>query len=118
MANVLTLMLKLFRPGVATIVRTIYKRLSLEEVHAQADRVMAQLREHFPQGAEMLAHALTDILAFSALPVSHCQKFWSNNPLERLAEGIRRRRACPGRERVGYLPQPSREPASGGRGAG
>ena len=67
MANVLTRMPKLFRPGVATIVRTIYKRLSLEEVHAQADRVVAQLREHFPQGAEMLAHALTDILAFSTV---------------------------------------------------
>ena len=36
-------------PGVAGMVRTIYQQLSPEEVHAQADRVVAQLREHFPR---------------------------------------------------------------------
>ena len=71
--------------------RTIYKQLSHEEVHAQADRVIAQLQEHFPQAAQMLADALPDILAFTAFPVSHWQKLWSNNPLERLNKEIRRR---------------------------
>ena len=91
MTNLLTRVPKRSQPGVATMVRTIYKQLSPEEVHAQADRVIAQLQEHFPQAAEVLADALPDILAFTAFPVSHWQKLWSNNPLERLNKEIRRR---------------------------
>ena len=91
MTNLLTRVPKRSQPGVATMVRTIYKQLSPEEVHAQADRVIAQLREHFPQAAQILAEALPDILAFTAFPVSHWQKLWSNNPLERLNKEIRRR---------------------------
>ena len=53
--------------------------------------VVAQLREHFPQAAQMLEDTLLDILAFTAFPVSHWQKLWSNNPLERLNKEIRRR---------------------------
>jgi len=34
---------------------------------------------------------LPDILAFTGFPVSHWQKLWSNNPLERLNRDIRRR---------------------------
>ncbi len=77
MTNLLTRVPKRSQPGVATMVRTIYKQLSPEAVHAQA--------------AEMLADALADILAFTAFPVSHWQKLWSNNPLERLNKEIRRR---------------------------
>ena len=91
MTNLLTRVPKRSQPGVATMVRTIYKQLSPEEVHAQADRVIVQLQEHFPQAAQMLADALPDILAFTAFPVSHWQKLWSNNPLERLNKEIRRR---------------------------
>ena len=39
----------------------------------------------------MLEDALPDILAFTAFPVSHWQKLWSNNPLKRLNKEIRRR---------------------------
>ncbi len=113
MPNLLTRVPRRSPHGVATMVRTIYKRLSPEEVHAQADRVIAQLQEHFPQAASVsggLADALPDVLAFTAFPVSHWQTLWSNNPLERLNKEIRRRRACPGRERGGYLPQPVGDP--------
>ena len=41
------------QPGVATMVRTIYQQLSPAEVHGQLDRVVEQLREPFPQVAEL-----------------------------------------------------------------
>ena len=91
MSNLLTRVPKRSQPGVAAMVRTIYQQLSPEEVHTQAARVVVQLQEHFPQAAQMLADALPDILAFTAFPVSHWQKLWSNNPLERLNKEIRRR---------------------------
>ena len=95
MANLLTRVPKRAQPGVATMVRTIYQQLSPAEVHGQLDRVVEQLREAFPQVAELLADAAPDILAFTAFPVAHWQKLWSNNPQERLNREIRRRRACP-----------------------
>ena len=73
------------------MVRTIYQQLSPAEVHGQLDRMVEQLREPFPQVAELLADAAPDILAFTAFPVSHWQKLWSNNPQERLNREIRRR---------------------------
>ncbi len=80
MTNLLTRAPKRAQPGVATMAPTIYKQLSPEEVHAQADRVVLQLREHFPQAADLPEDALPGILSFTAFPVSHWQKLWSNNP--------------------------------------
>ena len=97
------------------MVRTIYQQLSPAEVHGQLDRVVEQLREPFPQVAELLADAAPDILAFTAFPVAHWQKLWSNNPQERLNREIRRRTE---RLRGGHLPQPAIGAAPGGRGAG
>ena len=97
MANLLTRVPKRSQPGVAALVRTIYKQLSPEEVHDQADRVVAQLRDHLPHAAEMLEDAIPHILAFNTFPVSHLQKLWSNNPLERLNKELRlRQRGKPG----------------------
>ena len=91
MANLLTRVPKRAQPGVATMVRTIYQQLSPAQVHTQADRVIAQLRELFAQVAALLADAAPDILAFTAFPVAHWQKLWSNNPQERLNRETRRR---------------------------
>ena len=91
MANLLSRVPKGSQPSVATMVRTIYKQLSSEEVHHQAHRVVAQVWEHFPQAADLLKDGLPDILAFTSFPVSHWQKLWSNNPLERLNKETRRR---------------------------
>ena len=40
-------------PGPSRMVRTIYQQLSPAEVHGQLDRVVEQLREPFPQVAEL-----------------------------------------------------------------
>ena len=50
------------------MVRTIYQQLSPAEVHGQLDRVVEQLREPFPQVAELLADAAPDILGLHGLP--------------------------------------------------
>ena len=100
------------------MVRTIYQQLSPAEVHGQLDRVVEQLREPFAQVAELLADAAPDLLAFTAFPVAHWQKLWSNNPQERLNREIRHREPAPERGRGGHLPQPAVGAAPGGRGAG
>ena len=113
MANLLTRVPKRAQPGVATMVRTIYQQLSPAEVHGQLDRVVEQLREPFAQVAELLADAAPDILAFTAFPVAHWQKLWSNNPQERLNREIRRRTDV-----VGIFPNRLSARRPGGRGAG
>jgi putative transposase len=41
--------------------------------------------------AELMTTARLDVLAFTAFPVEHWRKIWSNNPLERLNKEIKRR---------------------------
>ena len=89
--NLLTPVPKRALPGVATLVRTIYQQISPGKDHAQLHRVVEQLGEPLPQVAGMLEDAGPDILAYIGFPVTHWQKLWSNNPLERLHKEIRRR---------------------------
>ena len=91
MTNLLTRVPRRTQPWVATMVRTIYQQPSPQEVHAQLERVIAQLQDPFPQVASRLGEAGPDVLAFSSFPVAHWKKIWSNNPLERLNKEIRRR---------------------------
>ena len=79
------------QPRVATMVRTIYKQPSPQEVHAQHARMVGMLDERFPQAAELLADLGPDNLAFTAFPVAHWRQVWSNNPQERLNKEISRR---------------------------
>ena len=73
------------------MVRTIYQQLSAPEVHAQHERVVAQITERFPSAAVLLEGAREEILAFASFPRSHWKQIWSNNPLEKLNREIRRR---------------------------
>ena len=91
MTNLLSRVPKRAQSWVATMVRTIYEQPSPDEVHAQHQRVIAQLYERFPQAAQLLEEAGPDILAFTAFPFAHWRQTWSNNPQERLNKEIRRR---------------------------
>src|SRR3972149_5603454 len=91
MTNLLSRVPKRMQPAVATRVRTIYQQPSPEEVRAQHERVAVQLQGQFPDAARLLKGAAADILAFTALPVAHWRRIWSNNPEERLNKAVRRR---------------------------
>ena len=71
MTNLLTRVPRRAQPWVANMVRTIYQQPSPQEVHAQLERVIAQLQDPFPQVASLLDEAGADVLAFSSFPVPH-----------------------------------------------
>ena len=76
---------------VAAAFRSIFALTDPAEVAARWDEVAATLGERFPRAAALLVDARTDVLAFTAFPVSHWRKIWSNNPLERLNKEIKGR---------------------------
>ena len=90
-ANLLAKVPRTAQPVVAGLLRSIFDQPDAEQVHAQFDRVEAQLRERFPAVADYLADAKDDLLAFTAFPAEHWTKIRSNNPQERLNKEIRRR---------------------------
>ncbi len=89
--NVLTRVPKAAQGFVAAAVRSIFEQADADEVRAQHERVIEQMRERFPDAAQLLEDARDDVLAFAAFPRSHWRQIWSNNPLERLNKEIRRR---------------------------
>jgi len=91
MTNLLSRVPKSAQPAVATLVRSIYQQPGAEEVWSQHARVVDQLRVRFPEAADLLDDAGSEILAFTAFPVAHWRQIWSNNPQERLNKEIRRR---------------------------
>lgn len=91
MKNLLCRVPRSAQPFVATLVRTIFAQPAAEEVQAQLERVIMQLKDRFPEVARMLEEAAADITAFSFFPIEHWRQIWSNNPQERLNREIRRR---------------------------
>jgi transposase-like protein len=89
--NLLTQVPKSAQSLVATLVRSIFAQPSLDEVHAQLARVVAQLEDRFPRAATHLAEAAPELLAFTSFPRAHWRQVWSNNPQERLNKELRRR---------------------------
>ena len=76
---------------VLAAIRTIFAQPDAASARAQLDEVADKLAPRFPVAAAMLAEAREDLLAFTAFPVSHWQKVWSTNPLERVNKEIKRR---------------------------
>ena len=103
MANLLTRVPKRAQPGVATQDLLAWSAPSTS--NCLLPRSTANWTEwwnnsgsplpRWPNCWRMLRRTSSDILAFTAFPVAHWQKLWSNNPQERLNREIRRRRACP-----------------------
>jgi putative transposase len=76
---------------VAATIKTIFVQPDATHIARQLDEVATVLEASFPEVAAQLREAAPDLLAFSAFPMTHWQKIWSTNPLERLNAEIKRR---------------------------
>ena len=91
MRNVLGKVPKAEQQEVIDLIRSIFAQPDARLVREQFNRIADELEDRWPLAAQMLEDAETDLLAFSAYPVEHWKKLWSNNPLERLNREVRRR---------------------------
>jgi putative transposase len=91
MWNLLSRVPKSAQDLVATLVRSIFAQPDQQAAWERHGQVVQQLQQRFPQAAELLAEAGTEILAYADLPKEHWRQIWSNNPQERLNKEIRRR---------------------------
>ena len=91
MRNVLVRVPRIHQQMVAAMIRTIFAQPDAKHVERQLKEVATTLQRQFPQVADMLLDAAEDITAFRHFPVSHWQKIWSTNSLERLNAEIKRR---------------------------
>ena len=93
--------------AVKALLHSVYDQPDADAVHAQFDRIVADLAVRLPDVADYLDAARADILAFTGFPKGIWRQIWSNNPNERLNREIR----APNRRR-GHLPRPRlRDPA-------
>ena len=79
------------RQVIAALIRTIFVQPDTKTATAQLRAVVEQLRPYAPGVAERLEQMETDLLAYTAFPVAHWSKIWSNNPIERLNRELKRR---------------------------
>ena len=89
--NVLAKVPKGSQDMVAAALRTVFLHPTAREIDAAWDRCVESLTGRFTRVAELMTDAKADVLAFSAFPVEHWRKIWSNNPLERVNKEIKRR---------------------------
>jgi transposase-like protein len=73
------------------LISAVFAQTTPEALKAQYKQVAASLTGSFPDIAAMLDDAESDLTAFTAVPVDHWKKVWSNNPIERLNREIKRR---------------------------
>ena len=89
--NVLSRVPKGHQDVVAAALRTVFVHPNKIEIAAAWDRTADMLAGQFPKVKDLMDTAKSDVLAFTAFPVDHWRKIWSNNPLERLNKEIKRR---------------------------
>jgi transposase-like protein len=89
--NILAKVPRSARPMISAMVRMIFLEESQEMAKKRLRQVADQMRERFPDAAELLEDAEDDVLAFMHFPAAHWSKLCSTNPLERLNREIARR---------------------------
>ena len=111
MTNLLSKVPKRAQPWVATMIRTIYQQPSPEEVHAQHERVVAQLEERFPEAAARLEEAGAGHLGLHRLPRGPLEAGVVEQPARASEQGDQALHGC-----GGHLPESGRRPAPRRRG--
>jgi putative transposase len=91
MRNALSLVPKAAQQMVGATIRTVFAQPDAQGAHEQWRRVSEGFRSRFPRLSELMEEAEEDVLSYAAFPAEHCQKIWSNNPLERLNKEVKRR---------------------------
>ena len=91
MRNLLSAAHHRHRQVIAALIRTIFVQPDTATATAQLRAVVDQLRPYAASVAERLEAMEADLLAYTAFPVGHWSKIWSNNPIERLNRELKRR---------------------------
>ena len=91
MTNLLPRIPMAAQPAVATLVRSIFAQPDAGSVRQQHRTVGDQLSESLHEAAEMLDEAEPHLMAFATFPKAVWKQIWSNKPLERRNEEVRRR---------------------------
>jgi transposase-like protein len=91
MRNVLAHIPKGSKAVVAAALRTIFAQPDREAAGQQLREVAQAMHGRWPKGAEVVAAAEEDVLAYMAFPQEHWSRIYSTNPLERLNEEVKRR---------------------------
>ncbi len=76
---------------VAAALRTIYAQPSPEAARRQLRAVYEAMQSRWPQAAQVLLQAESEILAYMSFPPEHWARLYSTNVLERLNAEVRRR---------------------------
>ena len=91
MRNVLAHIPKGSKSVVAAALRTIFAQPDKAAATQQLREVVKAMASRWPRGADVVARAQEDVLAYMAFPAEHWTRIYSTNPLERLNEEVKRR---------------------------
>jgi putative transposase len=90
-ANLMSVCPKHAWGGVKAMLHSVFDQIDADAVHAQYDKLLAQVENSLPEVHAHLDAAREEVLAFTAFPRAVWRQIWSNNPNERLNREIRRR---------------------------
>jgi len=81
---------------IASAVRSVFEQPDERSTRVQFSSVIDSLEPRFPNVAQLLLDAESDLLAHFTFPETHRRQIRSTNPLERLNKEIKRRTAVVG----------------------
>src|SRR3954454_1011091 len=91
MRNLLAAASHRHRQVIAALIRTVFAQPEPDSARTQLRAVVDQMSPYAPAVAERLQAMEHDVLAYTAFPIGHWPKIWSNNPIERLNRELKRR---------------------------